>query len=190
MPSLHLGCGKRYWPGFTYHVDLADYPHITHKRDIKDLSCFENNSIDLIYCSHALPYYDRFEVVGVLKEWRRVLKSDGILRLAVSNFEAWVMAYLHTGDINVLLGPVFGRWPINGSDLVVYQKTTYDYKSLKKVLEDAGFIGVRKWNYKDYFPKDYDDFSRCFYPHIKNCETMEEYEEGVQTTLNLECVKC
>jgi|GEM_PF-3399702 len=35
--QLHLGCGKRYIPGFI-HVDLSDYPHIDYKHNIKDLS--------------------------------------------------------------------------------------------------------------------------------------------------------
>lgn len=32
--KIHLGCGKRYIPGF-YHVDVVDYPHIDllHEKD-------------------------------------------------------------------------------------------------------------------------------------------------------------
>jgi predicted SAM-dependent methyltransferase len=68
--KLHLGCGKRYIPGFI-HIDLADYPHIDYKRDIADLSIFPVESVDLIYCSHALQYFDREEAL------QRVLKPRG-----------------------------------------------------------------------------------------------------------------
>jgi predicted SAM-dependent methyltransferase len=32
--KLHLGCGKRYIPGFI-HIDLADYPHIDYKEILR-----------------------------------------------------------------------------------------------------------------------------------------------------------
>ena len=70
---LNLGCGKRYIPGFI-HIDLDDFPHIDYKSDVSDLSMFGDNSVDLIYSSHTLEYFDRVDVLNVLKEWRRVLK--------------------------------------------------------------------------------------------------------------------
>jgi predicted SAM-dependent methyltransferase len=48
--KLHLGCGKRYIPGFV-HIDTLDFPQIDYRQDISDLKMFEDNSIDLIYCS-------------------------------------------------------------------------------------------------------------------------------------------
>ena len=90
--KLHLGCGKRYIPGFI-HVDLANFKHINFKRNVKDLSCFKNNSADLIYACQVLEYFDVEEINMVLKEWRRVLKKDGILRLSVPNFEVFAKLY-------------------------------------------------------------------------------------------------
>lgn len=91
--KLHLGCGKRYLPGYI-HIDLADYPHIDYKHDIKTLPMFEDCSVDLIYASHVIEYFDRIEVITVLKEWYRVLKEGGILRIAVPDFEALVQVYM------------------------------------------------------------------------------------------------
>ena len=71
--KLHLGCGKRYLEGFI-HVDLADFEHVDYKIPVDDLSVFENESIDEIYASHVLEYFDREQVKSVLYEWRRVLK--------------------------------------------------------------------------------------------------------------------
>ena len=108
--KLHLGCGKKFIPGFI-HIDLADYPHIDYKRNISDLSMFEDNSVDLIYCCHAVEYFDREEVRNILKEWYRVLKKGGILRVAVPDFEAIVKVYLKYKDLNHrgILGPLYGR---------------------------------------------------------------------------------
>ena len=76
--KLHLGCGERYLEGYT-HIDLADFEkHIDHKMPVDNLSIFENNSIDEIYASHVVEYFDRDEVKLLLKEWNRVLIDGGI----------------------------------------------------------------------------------------------------------------
>ena len=90
--KLHLGCGKRYIPGFI-HVDLANFKHINYKRNVKNLSCFKSNSVDLIYACQVLEYFDVDEIHVVLKEWRRVLKKNGTLRLSVPNFEKINLLY-------------------------------------------------------------------------------------------------
>jgi predicted SAM-dependent methyltransferase len=180
MISLHLGCGDKYLPEFTYHIDKADYNHIDLQHDIGKLPMFENDSVDLIYCCHALEYYDRVEVVEVLKEWNRILRLGGILRLAVPDFEAWVKVYQQTGKVENLLGALYGRWQIGNTDKIIYHKTCYDFQSLKRILEDCGFNNVHR----------YDDFSRCFYPHLKICKSMDEYESGMLVGLNVEASKC
>ena len=89
--KLHLGCGKRYIPGY-FHIDGFDGPHIDHVCSIDDLSFIEDNSIDLIYACHVIEHFKRARLPQVLKEWNRVLKKGGKLRLAVPDFEAIVKA--------------------------------------------------------------------------------------------------
>jgi len=123
---LHLGCGKKYIPGFI-HIDLGSYDHIDHNRDIKDLGIFGDNEIDLIYCCHALEYFDRHEVIDVLKEWHRVLKKGGILRLSVPDFESIVKIYHKYEDLDHqgILGPLYGKWQNSNDTETMYHKTTY-----------------------------------------------------------------
>ena len=83
--KLHLGCGRKYIPGFV-HVDLLDYDHIDHRMSVDDLSLFSNNSVELIYASHVLEHFGRHETTGVLGEWYRVLQVAGVLRVAVPRF--------------------------------------------------------------------------------------------------------
>ena len=45
--KIHLGCGKRYLPGFV-HVDLLDAPHIDYRHDVRTLPMFDDNSAELI----------------------------------------------------------------------------------------------------------------------------------------------
>ena len=75
-------------------------------------SILANNSVDLIYASHVLEYFDRNEVKNVLGEWYRVLKKGGLLRVAVPDFEAIVKVYLKYSDLDHrgILGPLYGKW--------------------------------------------------------------------------------
>ena len=132
--KLHLGCGKRYLPGYI-HVDLDVHPHIDYCHSISTLPMFEDESVDLIYSCGAFGYFDREECVDVLKEWGRVLKPGGVLRLSLSDFESIIEVYLQNGkdmDGEGILGPIFGKWKIiseNGESKNVYQRT------LKKVIK-------------------------------------------------------
>ena len=63
--KLHLGCGKRDFGEDWTHIDKADFPHIKH-HDVTSLP-FEDDSCDIIYASHLLEYFDREEVIHVLK---------------------------------------------------------------------------------------------------------------------------
>ena len=112
-PSLriHLGCWKRYLPGFV-HVDLCDFPHIDYRHDIATLPMFADGSAELVYASHCLEYFDREQAREVLREWGRVLRPGGILRVAVPDFPALVKVYEATGDIHRILGPLYGRMEI------------------------------------------------------------------------------
>lgn len=181
--KLHLGCGKRYIPGFV-HVDLDDYPHIDYKHDICSLPMFADDSADLIYSSHALEYFDRQEVQEVLREWHRVLRPSGILRVAVPDFEALIKVYAQYGDLNKILGPLYGRMVIRTleGEKVVYHKTVYDFESLKEVLKSVGFKNVHRYDWRKTIHKDYDDFSQAYIPHM-------DKDYGLLISLNVETEK-
>lgn len=181
--KLHLGCGKRQIPGFV-HVDLSDFPHIDYKQDVRDLSCFQDNSVGLIYACHVLEYFDRREVLDVLAEWKRILKPGSTVRLAVPDAEALFEVYRKTKNLDLILGPLYGRAVISGSPsgACLYHKTIYDFDSLKRVLESCGFSGVRKYDWRQTIHKDYDDFSQAYFPHM-------DKENGLLISLNVEADK-
>jgi len=181
--KLHLGCGKRYICGFI-HVDLDDLPHIDYKHDVRTLPVFTDNTADLIYACHIIEYFDRFEVIDVLREWYRVLKPSGVLRLAVPDFRALVEVYQKYGDLRLILGPLYGRMVIHTDkgESTIYHHTVYDFKSLRSVLESVGFMNVRCYDWRETIHKDYDDFSQAYIPHM-------DKENGLLISLNVEADK-
>jgi predicted SAM-dependent methyltransferase len=84
--KLHLGCWHRYIPGFV-HVDLCDMEHIDYQSRIDHMPMFKDSSASLIYSSHSFEYFDRDEAAITLREWYRILKPKGILRLSVPDLD-------------------------------------------------------------------------------------------------------
>jgi len=181
---LHLGCGARFLKGYM-HVDLADFPHIDYRHEISVLPMFEDGSAELVYACHCFEYFDRQEAPRVLAEWRRVLRKGGVLRLAVPDFSALVKVYMRYGDLGRVIGPVFGRWPVPGTDTVIYHRTIYDFRSLAEMLRGSGFSGVRAWRPEDVFTGDnagFDDYSQAYVPHM-------DRQNGICISLNIEAVR-
>lgn len=178
MIKLHLGCGKRDFGKDWIHIDKSNFPHITYS-DIDNLN-FEDLSVDIIYASHVLEYFDQYEVVNVLKEWNRVLKKDGILRLAVPDFQAISKLYKEGVSLKNFLGPLYGR--MNMGNDVIYHKTCYDFQSLKSVLEKNGFYDTKRYDWKLTEHSQFDDHSQAYIPHM-------DKENGTLISLNVESKK-
>jgi predicted SAM-dependent methyltransferase len=179
--KLHLGCGKRCLPGFV-HVDLGDFPHIDHRCGVDQLDMFADGAAELIYASHVLEYFDRLEARRLLAEWRRVLCGGGVLRLAVPDFVALAEVYLEYGNLDLILGPLYGRMEMGGTGRMIYHKTVYEFASLKKLLDECGFTDVRRYDWRQTIHCDHDDHSQAYIPHM-------DKEHGKLISLNVECVK-
>jgi predicted SAM-dependent methyltransferase len=178
MIKLHLGCGWRNFGKDWIHIDGGDYEHLDYN-DITTLP-FSNNSVDLIYASHVLEYFDRDEVKILLKEWNRVIKPGGTIRLAVPDFMKLIWVYQDTKDLNKILGPLFGKMKM-GSD-TIYHKTVYDFDSLKTILEELGFSNIKHYIWKNTEHAQFDDHSQAYYPHM-------DKENGLLISLNIEATK-
>tara|TARA_Y100000034_G_C6746731_1_gene331681 strand:- start:191 stop:730 length:540 start_codon:yes stop_codon:yes gene_type:complete len=179
MIKINIGCGWRNFGKDWIHIDGGDYPHLDSK-GVTELD-YNNNSVDLIYASHLLEYFDRDEAMDILKEWIRVLKPNGILRLAVPNFEAMVHLYTEKHiPLEKFLGPLYGKMPM-GSE-TIYHKTTYDYYSLKSVVEELGMRDYKWYDWEQTEHSKFDDHSQAYIPHM-------DKENGTLISLNVECTK-
>jgi predicted SAM-dependent methyltransferase len=182
MIKLHLGCDKRYIPGFI-HIDISKYDHIDYCQSFTQLPMFEDNSVDLIYCCHAFPYLNvrTSEVYDTLLEWRRMLQPNGILRLSVTDFDKMIEVY-NSSNRNVLkiMGPILGIWETTNT--IVGCKSIYNRELLTHVLEKTGYINIRDWDWRTTEHAHIDDFSQAYYPHM-------DKEHGIMISLNIECSK-
>ena len=74
VKKLHLGCGERYLSSFI-HVDINKLDHVDIVTSVDNLDMFEDDSIDEIYSSHVLEYFDKFESLEVNEAAPRMKKS-------------------------------------------------------------------------------------------------------------------
>jgi predicted SAM-dependent methyltransferase len=72
------------------------------------LNKIENNSAEVIYVSHVLEHIGRREYMTVLKRWYDILKPNGILRVAVPDFEKIVEHYNKNKELEPLRGFLHG----------------------------------------------------------------------------------
>lgn len=182
--KLHLGCGKRYIPGFI-HIDIASHKHIDYQTSVDNLFEIEDSSCSLIYASHVLPYFDKIDVPVVLKEWYRVLEIGGTLRLCVPNFDKYAALYQITKNLDLLIGALHGRMEIESVDgikEVIHIKSTYDFETLKSSLIESGFVNVEVYDWHNTIHAQYDDYSQAYYPHM-------DKENGLLMSLNVKSEK-
>jgi len=171
--KLHIGCGKRFLPGYK-HLDVIDFDHVDFVCDARKLSMIDAATVSEIYACHVLEHVERCEVATVLKEWRRVMKPDGILRLAVPDFEAIVREYEENRDLNRFQGLLYGGQTYDFN----FHHVAFDYRSLSAFLQEAGFSDIRRYEWQAFLPEGYDDYSRSYLPHM-------DFEHGRCMSLNI-----
>jgi len=139
---IHLGCGPVNSKGFI-NVDVLPYHHIHYIQQIDDLSIFSDEYADLIYASHVLEHLSYNNIPGILKEWHRVLKEGGVLRISVPDFDKLIEVYsFEQRDIKTIISPLMGGQDHDFN----YHKTVFNEKYLRALLLSVGFREVRMWN--------------------------------------------
>ena len=175
--KLHIGCGKVILPDWT-NLDILPHRGVDVVDDVRYLSKIADSSCDIIYACHVLEHISRINIDNTLKLWYTKLKPNGILRIAVPNFEKIVSWYLRTGNLEEVLGLLIGghddEWDRHGM--------IFDSNLLKLKLSLAGFRSSSEWDWKETEHCLYDDFSQAYLPHMKKTT-------GTLMSLNIEAIK-
>jgi predicted SAM-dependent methyltransferase len=103
---------------------------------------FPDNSVDLIYASHVIEHLSVADAKRAIAEWYRVLKRNGVLRLAVPDFGMMVRMYMDYVGLDIILGPLMGGQDYEQN----YHKSVFDEAYLSKLMTEAGFRNVEHWD--------------------------------------------
>jgi len=153
---LHIGCGDVILPKPFENLDGRDFPGVDYVESVYPLS-FEDETFELIYASHVLEHFHRNETLSVLKEWVRVLKSGGILRISVPSLENLIKIYELSGKIENVTGPLMGGQTYDTN----FHYNVFDKKYLTKLMMDVGLTAIHTWDYRRTTHSDFFDFSQA-----------------------------
>lgn len=138
---LNIGCGSTIFPKPWENQDGREMPGVDHVSGIDKLP-FPDNTFDIVYASHVIEHVKRDEVEQVLKEWVRVTKVDGKVRIATPDFEKAIKVYQTSGKkIENVLGLIVG------GQTYEYEchYLIYDKRSLTKLMQKCGLTAVHPW---------------------------------------------
>jgi predicted SAM-dependent methyltransferase len=153
--KLHIGCGTRIMPNWV-NIDIFQGQGIDLQLDFRQPLPFESNSVAMIYSEHVLEHIFKEDALLLLKEFHRVLKKDGIVRIGVPDAEIFFKAYVNNdrdffSKIKHLGGAVI---PLDTPIDVINQMFrmggdhlfAWDFETLSKGLKEAGFSNISRWS--------------------------------------------
>ncbi|MFA5358066.1 MAG: methyltransferase domain-containing protein [archaeon] len=145
LKKLEIGCGEKPREGYI-HFDVRKLKGVDFVGDAKKLP-FENNSFEEIYSRFFLEHLPRNDAKKALKEMLRVLSPGGRVEIIVPNLEYFCKLFLEGNEqekewsLNKIYG--FEKY---GED---HHYFGYNFETLEKFLEEAGFEKVKKIESKE-----------------------------------------
>lgn len=88
---LHLGSGAAALEGWI-NIDDQPYPGVDRLLDLRRGLPFRD--VQMIFAEHLLEHFDYEDALELLRECRRVLRDDGILRISTPNLD-WVLTTVY-----------------------------------------------------------------------------------------------
>ena len=95
MKFLNLGCGNRFHRDWE-NLDFVAASSSVRAHDLRKGIPFADGTFDVVYHSHVLEHFSKHAAPSFIKECFRVLKSGGVLRVAVPDLENIARLYLET----------------------------------------------------------------------------------------------
>jgi predicted SAM-dependent methyltransferase len=142
VTRLHLGSGREHLPGWI-NIDNQPLPGVDRVLDVTLGLPFED--VDFIFAEHFIEHVAYVEAAVLLRECRRVLNDNGVLRLSTPNLDwVWASHYrLGLADAD----QVRGCFALNGAFRAWGHQFLYNERTLTATLLEAGFANVTRCEY-------------------------------------------
>ena len=172
--KLHLGCGTVYKDGWINIDNNSDnnIQKLDLEWDLRKPLPFPANSVDFIFNEHFLEHLTVEEGISAIKDFFRVLKPGGVMRIAIPDLESAIQSYYDTnwkenGKASAeKFGLTFIQTRAEGININFRwwgHKWLYDWEELERRLKEAGCEKIKRCR---LFESEHDA--------LKNMETRNE----------------
>jgi predicted SAM-dependent methyltransferase len=142
MTKLHIGSGPQILQGWV-NVDNQPYPGVDKVLDVTAGLPFRD--VEYIFAEHFIEHIAHDDAAKLLRECRRVLRDDGVLRLSTPDLDwVWLTHYrLDVGEPD----QVRACYEINRAFRGWGHQFLYNERTLRATLLDCGFSNIVRVEY-------------------------------------------
>jgi predicted SAM-dependent methyltransferase len=142
VTKLHLGSGKQHLAGWV-NIDNQPLPGVDKVLDVTLGLPFDD--VAFIFAEHFIEHIAYVDALVLLRECRRALGDDGVLRLSTPNLDwVWASHYaLNLGESE----QVKACFDLNRAFRGYGHAFLYNERTLAATLHDAGFANVVRCAY-------------------------------------------
>lgn len=182
--KLNVGCGTDYKKGWV-NIDNNSDNNISENKldlnwDLRDPLPFPDNSIDFIYNEHFIEHLTVEEGQSAVRDFLRVLKTGGVLRMATPDLEYAIYKYLKVPieEDNTIKRFKMDFVKTNAERLNISfrwwgRQWLYDWEELERRMLE---IGLKKRQLKRC------KLNKSRYTELQNLETREESKLIIEVT--------
>ncbi len=151
--KLNVGCGTDYKEGWV-NVDNNSDNNITKldlNHDLRNPLPYKDNTVDFIFNEHFFEHLTVEEGQMAMKEFMRVLKPGGVMRIAMPDLEDTVEAYYNPKwkerDVMRKFDLEFVQTRAEMINMNFHwwgHKWLYDWEELERRLREAGYTKIKR----------------------------------------------
>ncbi len=136
------------------------WPDNIRRLDVRKGLPYPSGSVGVVYSSHMLEHLPRADGAALLREARRVLRRDGLVRLALPDLRSMARTYCEAAEPGAadefmrVMGLGYEARPHGSSKVMelasgARHRWMYDIASISALLRECGFDQVNEWSYRE-----------------------------------------
>ena len=137
--KLHLGCGSRRFEGYV-NIDMKGGDV---ECDIRTLP-YLDEVVEEIVAIHVAEHFFITELLAVLTEWHRVLKTDGKLVLELPCWDKVRKLIAANAPENLTRWALYGEPRTHIDGVPALHKWCWSAAEIEGLLQDVGFVNVKQ----------------------------------------------
>ncbi|MEK7590853.1 MAG: methyltransferase domain-containing protein [Patescibacteria group bacterium] len=139
-------CGGRnpLKPGEFLNVDIVPLPQVDLVFDIRKRFPIDSGVIQEIFSAATLEHFRKPDNLHILREFHRVLKPGGHLRVCTPDIEAIARGLLAGDNLDIVNQHFFGKFKSEQTEDFDLHRWMFPVSEMIKTLQEIGFTNIRR----------------------------------------------